>query len=782
MQDQSRTKGPRACTTCAKAKARCIPGLPGAARCQRCHRLNKSCESQEPAPPRPKKAPKPTRVSELERRLNDLTAKLQATQNAVVAAGSHSPGSPSSSSPSLAALESKGASNETHDDLPHKRQRNLGEAIQREHHFSHIFPSDDIVLPSAETSSVSPRSTRAVPRSPSMGSPAPSVSAPSLSASFSKTTPLSSLSVSAPASGPTSTATTAAATTTTTTPAPTSAATSSQSAWPISTSQEAADLLADFRANRQPLFPFVIVPPTMDAAELARTRPLLYRAVMMVTLFYEGPRQMAAMQDLMEALVAASFLGKPQRSLDLLQALQLVIAWTQFDLNGFQTTNMIFLARSISGSMAPKGAVHTATDSRTLEHLRAFAGVYYINTFVFTTNKRPDAFMDTAAVDSWCSAIELQNELPSDELLVQLIRIQRLAHTISVTVVSSNIDSFGSGVPPAPLGMVLHGFQQQLQDFKAGLPPHLRTANRPATVNSHIAIAEALLYEVALSDHISAQLLPAQRIQLLWNCSTAIKSFMSYRFPADRDSPNSPHEPPTTICLSSYDFTFAILTSLKLLLLRVPGWNRLQVAKHLGLGPAIDMQVREMEFVIASRSMRHRQQQQLQKQLQAQLPGSQFVGAAGWGTGVPDPLKRLMLSLKNLRGMLDKEMAQIVHEAEAADMVGVESAAQRPGAGPDAGFIQAVPSLGPPLMSNLATYQQQQHQHHQQQHQQQGQPVPGASHMMMGDDTPMSVSVSGAPPAPIMPVDMSLHGFDPIFNDIETSLWGQFPEDAMWTA
>lgn len=80
--------------------------------------------------------------------------------------------------------------------------------------------------------------------------------------------------------------------------------------------------------------------------------------------------------------------------------------------------------------------------------------------------------MDTAAVDSWCSAIELQAELPSDELLVQLIRIQKLAQTISLTIASA---SAGGAVPAAALlAMVVHGFQQQLQAFRSGLPAHFR--------------------------------------------------------------------------------------------------------------------------------------------------------------------------------------------------------------------------------------------------------------------------------------------------------------------
>ena len=46
----------------------------------RCHRLHKLCAQQVPAPPRAKKEPRPTKVAQLERRLDDLTSQLEAAQ------------------------------------------------------------------------------------------------------------------------------------------------------------------------------------------------------------------------------------------------------------------------------------------------------------------------------------------------------------------------------------------------------------------------------------------------------------------------------------------------------------------------------------------------------------------------------------------------------------------------------------------------------------------------------------------------------------------------------
>ncbi|KAL2693857.1 hypothetical protein Neosp_000423 [[Neocosmospora] mangrovei] len=73
----SKNKGPKACTTCAKAKARCVPGPEGSLKCDRCHRLDKTCMSQTPAPPRPRKSPKLSKIAALEKRLEELSSHVR---------------------------------------------------------------------------------------------------------------------------------------------------------------------------------------------------------------------------------------------------------------------------------------------------------------------------------------------------------------------------------------------------------------------------------------------------------------------------------------------------------------------------------------------------------------------------------------------------------------------------------------------------------------------------------------------------------------------------------
>lgn len=80
-------------------------------------------------------------------------------------------------------------------------------------------------------------------------------------------------------------------------------------------------------------------------------------------------------------------------------------------------------------------------------------------------------------------------------------------------------------------------------------------------------IAGILLYEVGISEELSAGLAPPDRLELLWECLIAARSMLEARFKKPQDIW------PRTISLSSFDFTYAMLVCLKLSLLQLPGWD-----------------------------------------------------------------------------------------------------------------------------------------------------------------------------------------------------------------
>ncbi len=89
---------------------------------------------------------------------------------------------------------------------------------------------------------------------------------------------------------------------------------------------------------------------------------------------------------------------------------------------------------------------------------------------VCTTAKKADALMSSAYLDTCCQILEQRMEYQTDGNLVNLIRIQQLAQSISLTFAFR-----GSGVQPdLPVNIIVENFQQQLQAFKTLLPERLK--------------------------------------------------------------------------------------------------------------------------------------------------------------------------------------------------------------------------------------------------------------------------------------------------------------------
>ncbi len=99
---------------------------------------------------------------------------------------------------------------------------------------------------------------------------------------------------------------------------------SQEAPWPDP--PEAEQLLAQALAYMMPLFPFIVIPASVTATELRQSRPFLWKALMMGACYYDGSRQMLLGNILVREVTEAAVM-KPQKTLDLLLGLQILLAW-----------------------------------------------------------------------------------------------------------------------------------------------------------------------------------------------------------------------------------------------------------------------------------------------------------------------------------------------------------------------------------------------------------------------------------------------------------------------
>lgn len=287
--------------------------------------MRKSCSAQTPAPPRKRKAPKPTRVAELEKRLEELTARVESRQtqppqsvdeDLIFEVGypprkirrtSFPDARPPCQQPGYTHIFASDNA-EFHDQQ--KKQFLLHQKQSATQDHAKDIDADTIVARSTATATDSAEDgddmTSRLPAPQTHLAPRMADSTPSSSVTASNTNGLG-------------------------TPPRLKArsyrvASEIKDSWYYPSPDEACQILVDFHSHFMPLFPFVVLPIDIGHEELRRDRPLLWKAIMMQGLYFSARRQVAMGDELLNTIVATAFL-ESKKSLDLLQALEILIAW-----------------------------------------------------------------------------------------------------------------------------------------------------------------------------------------------------------------------------------------------------------------------------------------------------------------------------------------------------------------------------------------------------------------------------------------------------------------------
>jgi hypothetical protein len=94
----------------------------------------------------------------------------------------------------------------------------------------------------------------------------------------------------------------------------------------INNGREAEIVLQSFRIEMTPLFPFVVIPPSMTFVEMRQKKPFLVLAILMVGCRQDPARQTTIAHKLRE-MVSHSMHIQGEKSLDMLQALLVYLSW-----------------------------------------------------------------------------------------------------------------------------------------------------------------------------------------------------------------------------------------------------------------------------------------------------------------------------------------------------------------------------------------------------------------------------------------------------------------------
>ena len=131
---------------------------------------------------------------------------------------------------------------------------------------------------------------------------------------------------------------------------------------------------------------------------------------------------------------------------------------------------------------------------------------------------------------------------------------------------------------------------------------------------------------------------------------------------------------PRQTCLSSFDYTYAMLTSLRLSTLALPGWDLALVRRELDAGKFLDMQIQEVRWLLEKRS---RGAWRADDDAGKNDGGGVYFRRAARDLGATlDPLETLYKRLLELRVPLQAELlAAVERESDGARAGGVGASA-----------------------------------------------------------------------------------------------------------
>lgn len=134
---------------------------------------------------------------------------------------------------------------------------------------------------------------------------------------------------------------------------------------------------------------------------------------------------------------------------------------------------------------------------------------------------------------------------------------------------------------------------------------------------------------------------------------------------------------PRQTCLSSFDYTYAMLTSLRLSTLALPGWDLALVRRELDAGKFLDMQIQEVKWLLEKRSRGAWRAEDYDKDNNNNSSGCGIRRVARDLRATLDPLETLYKRLLELRVPLQAELLAAVERE--SDSKNVEAAAAAPG-------------------------------------------------------------------------------------------------------
>jgi Fungal Zn(2)-Cys(6) binuclear cluster domain len=235
------------------------------------------------------------------------------------------------------------------------------------------------------------------------------------------------------------------------------------------------------------LLPVVVFPPKTNAEVIRRTRPLLFLGILAVACNTIRPDLQATFVREVMKILADRIICRGEKTFEIVQTLQVVTVFYQppdryEELNFNQLIHIaVVMATDIGmGKRARKGKVipwrefagrNAHPDPAAAETRRTWLGLYFMCANAAMSLRRPLLLRWSAYMDESLDVIAKANDaLPSDRWLAHLVRAQRIAEEIGY--------QFSMDDPPSDVSITQPKIQYQMKTFEKQLDEWRHSHNK----------------------------------------------------------------------------------------------------------------------------------------------------------------------------------------------------------------------------------------------------------------------------------------------------------------
>ncbi|KAH9861823.1 hypothetical protein J1614_011576 [Plenodomus biglobosus] len=211
-------------------------------------------------------------------------------------------------------------------------------------------------------------------------------------------------------------------------------------------SSHTADALVDEFRQMSVSFPFVVIPAGVSAFDIHASRPMLFLAIMTVASWKDHARQ-RALDNIYRRELATRTMVHPRRTLGLVQGVLIYLSWYHFVFS-HKTQQIFFLHHLVIGlaldiglhqdyqplNIANRPPPPPPPIQEQRERHRAFLGCYYLASMVAAGLQKPNLLKHTPQMTEWAQNLKQDREYESDETIGHLISLRQIDDQIQDTL------------------------------------------------------------------------------------------------------------------------------------------------------------------------------------------------------------------------------------------------------------------------------------------------------------------------------------------------------------